>query len=86
MNKIKWFINDYLSRHNNKWDRLLHLIGVPEVFWGIVQLICGRWKTGLINFFLGYLWQFIGHRYFEKNEVGELILLKKLAKKFHNHR
>lgn len=82
MNKLKWFIKDYISRHPNKWDRLLHIIGVPEVVAGIFQICCGRWKIGLINFSLGYLWQFIGHWYFEKNEVGELILLKKLFKKF----
>jgi hypothetical protein len=79
-NKIKWFVKDYLSRHTNKWDRILHLIGVPQAFFGIYQLICMRWKIGLINFFVGYLWQFIGHWHFEKNEVGELILLKKLLR------
>ncbi len=81
MNKIKWFVKDYLSRHADKWDRLLHLIGVPQVSFGIYQLICGMWKIGLLNFFLGYLWQFIGHWHFEKNEVGELILLQKIFKR-----
>lgn len=78
LNKVTWFIKDYISRHVNPADRILHLIGVPQVFFGIYQLACGRWKIGLANFFLGYLWQFIGHWHFEKNEVGELILFKKL--------
>ncbi len=82
MNWVKGFIDDFFSRHVSMTDRALHAIGVPQAFFGIFQLIAGRWKWGLLNFFLGYLWQWIGHKYFDKNEVGEVMLIKKLVKKF----
>ncbi|MDP3789875.1 MAG: YbhB/YbcL family Raf kinase inhibitor-like protein, partial [Candidatus Omnitrophota bacterium] len=81
MNKIKWFINDFFTRHSNATDRLFHFVGIPQAFFGIFQLLTGQWKWGLANLFLGYLWQWIGHKYFEKNEVGEVILIKKIIAK-----
>ena len=79
--KITWLIKDYMSRHTNNVDRILHIIGIPQVIFGIYQMIVGEWKFGLLNFFLGYLWQWIGHKYFEKNEVGEVILIKDVLQK-----
>jgi hypothetical protein len=81
MNKIKWFINDFASRHKNIVDRLLHIVGIPQAFFGIFELVTGNWKPGLLNLFLGYLWQWIGHRYFDKNDIGEVVLIKALIKK-----
>ncbi len=78
---IKAFIDDYMSRHKNNVDRIVHIIGVPQVFFGIFQLCTGSVKLGALNFFIGYLLQYIGHTYFEKNEVGEWILIKKIIKK-----
>jgi hypothetical protein len=78
---IKSFVTDYLSRHRNNVDRILHIIGVPLAFFGIFLVCTGRWKPGLINIFTGYLLQWVGHTYFEKNEVGEWILIKKIAGK-----
>ena len=75
------FIKDYLSRHTNNINRILHIIGVPQAFFGLFQIITGKPAAGMINLFLGYLWQWLGHTYFEKNEVGEVILIKKLIKK-----
>ncbi len=83
---IKAFIIDYLSRHRSNVDRVLHIIGVPVAFFGIFQLLTGTWKAGLINLFIGYLLQWIGHTYFDKNEVGELILIKKIINKLRNKR
>ena len=78
---IKHFIEDFLSRHRNKVDRLLHIIGIPLVFFAIYQLFTPMRKAGLVNFFIGYLLQWAGHTYFEKNEVGEWILIKKIIRK-----
>ncbi|MBU4376181.1 MAG: YbhB/YbcL family Raf kinase inhibitor-like protein [Candidatus Omnitrophica bacterium] len=79
--KVKWFINDFLTRHTSNVDRVLHIIGIPQAFFGIFQLLTGKWIWGFLNLFLGYLWQWIGHKYFDKNEVGEVILIKKIIKK-----
>ena len=81
MNKAIWFIKDYLSRHAHPVNAILHLIGVPQVFFGIYQLIIGQWQWGLFNFIVGYMWQIIGHLVFQKNEVGEVILIKHLIEK-----
>ncbi len=81
LNMIKGFITDFLSRHKNDINRILHILGIPLVLFGIFQFFIGEWKIGLANFFIGYLFQWIGHTYFEKNEVGEWILLKKIARK-----
>ena len=74
-------IKDYMPRHRNNVNRLLHIIGIPLVLAGAFQLFTAKWKIGTINFFLGYLLQWIGHTYFEGNELGEIILIKKLARK-----
>ncbi|MFH1753041.1 MAG: DUF962 domain-containing protein [Candidatus Omnitrophota bacterium] len=78
---IKAFVVDYLSRHRNRVDRVLHIIGVPLAFLGIYQICTGAWKAGAANLFFGYLLQWIGHTYFDKNEVGELILIKAVVKR-----
>ncbi len=75
---IKAFVIDYQTRHKNNANKALHIIGVPLAFFGIFQIATGSLKAGLINLFLGYLLQWIGHTYFEKNEVGEWILIKKI--------
>jgi len=78
---ITAFVEDYLSRHRNNIDKLLHIIGVPLVFLGIFQICTSKLTIGFLNLFLGYLLQWIGHAIFEKNEVGEWILIKKIVKK-----
>lgn len=79
---IMRYIKNYRSRHANNVNFVLHIIGIPEAFLGLLQIVIGKWKIGLLNFFLGYLWQWIGHTYFEKNEVGEFITIKNLIAKF----
>lgn len=78
---IRAFKIDYLSRHRNNVDRVLHIIGVPQAFFGMFQIITGNPKPGFINLFFGYLLQWIGHTYFDKNEVGEWILIKSIINK-----
>ncbi len=79
--KIRRLMDDFFSRHANNVDRVLHAVGIPQAFFGVFQFLTGAWKWGVVNFFLGYLWQWIGHKYFDKNEVGEVILIKKMMKK-----
>jgi hypothetical protein len=77
---IARYIKNYRSRHRNNVSFALHIIGVPQVFIGLCLVIIGKWKIGLLNFFLGYLWQWIGHTYFEKDEMGEIIGIKNIIK------
>lgn len=76
------YIKNYRLRHVNNINFILHIIGVPEVFFGVFQLLTGTWKIGFLNIFLGYLWQWIGHKYFEKNEVGEITGIKNIIEKY----
>ena len=77
---IKAFIRGYLSRHQNNVDRVLHIVGIPLACFGIFKVITGNWRIGLLGLFFGYLMQWIGHTYFDKNEVGEWILIKKILR------
>ncbi len=80
-NPIVRYFKNYRSRHRNNLNFALHIIGVPEAFFGFFQLLTGNWKIGLLNIFLGYLWQWIGHICIEKNEVGEIVGIKNVIKK-----
>ena len=80
--EIVRYIKNYRPRHANNINFALHIIGVPQMFFGLFQVLAGRWKIGLLNIFLGYLWQWIGHKYFEKDEVGEITGIKKLIGRF----
>ncbi len=82
IDEILRYVKNYRSRHANNINLVLHIIGIPEVLFGLFQLLTGKWKIGLLNFFLGYLWQWIGHTYFEKDEMGEIIGIKKLIEKY----
>ena len=79
--EIVRYIKNYRSRHANSVSFVLHIIGIPEVLFGLFQILMGKWKIGVLNIFLGYLWQWVGHTYFEKNEVGEIVGVKNLIKK-----
>jgi len=79
---ISRFVKDYFSRHKRRLNLVLHIIGVPQVFFGVYQLVIGERRWGICNVFLGYVLQWIGHRFVEKNEMGEVILIKKIAAKF----
>ena len=81
VDEIMRYARNYRSRHANNINFVLHIIGIPEALFGLFQLVTGRWKAGLLNIFLGYLWQWIGHTYFEKNEVGEFIGIKNIIRK-----
>ena len=72
------YIKNYYSRHKNTTNLILHILGIPLVLLGVFQLLNGTWKLGAINFFLGYLFQWMGHTRFEKNELGEWTLIKNL--------
>ena len=78
---IRAFFIDYHARHRNNMNRILHIIGVPLAFYGFFQILTLRWREGMANVFIGYLFQYIGHTFYDKNEVGEWILIKKIVSK-----
>ena len=75
------FVANYVARHQNRANQVLHLIGVPTTFVvSIVLLIFNRPAWAAYAFVGGYLLQFVGHA-IEGNDAGELILFKKLLGK-----
>lgn len=76
------FLSDYAKRHKHPVNALLHIFGVPLAFFGIYKLFSSNLKEkglGLSCLVLGYWLQFIGHRS-QGNEVGEILLVKKILK------
>lgn len=76
------FIVDYLSRHKHPVNAVLHIAGVPAAFYGLYRMVVPGAgvdrQMGLALLILGYVLQYLGHRA-QGNEVGEVILIKKLA-------
>lgn len=79
-NPIVAFVIDYCQRHAHPVNAVLHIIGVPLAFYGFYLLFVGQPLNALIDIFLGYLFQYLGHRA-QGNEVGEVILIKKIWKR-----
>lgn len=75
---IQRFLKNYLPRHRNRVNQLLHLIGVPLTFvgtpWTILAGFGPWWPCAC--FLGGYLLQFAGHAV-EGNDAGEVVFLKK---------
>ncbi len=71
------FVTNYIERHQNRANQLLHLIGVPTTFGVSVHyLIHQEWAWAGGAFVIGYVLQFIGHA-IEGNDAGEVVLVKK---------
>ena len=76
---IKAYLGNYGSRHKNGVNGVLHVIGIPLAVSGIFLIFTELWKFGFLSIFTGYLLQWVGHTYFEKNEVGEWTLIKNIV-------
>jgi hypothetical protein len=57
---------EYLSRydheHSNPWNRLLHGVGIPVIFVGLILILLTRWQLGLALLVGGGVLLFAGHR------------------------
>ena len=72
------FVVDYGQRHAHPLNAVLHVVGVPMVFVGVVHaFLTGGWLVGSGLVVGGYVLQYLGHRA-QGNEVGEVTLLKTL--------
>ncbi|MFH1303178.1 MAG: Mpo1-like protein [Planctomycetota bacterium] len=78
---IQRFLRNYLLRHQNRSNQILHLIGVPLALGGFIGFgMAGEWLIAGIALISGYALQFWGH-FIEQNDAGELILIKKMLGK-----
>lgn len=71
------FVANYIQRHQNRANQLLHLIGVPLTFVvSAVLAVQHRWAWAAAAFVVGYVLQFVGHA-IEGNDAGEVVLIKR---------
>ncbi len=76
------FLTDYCQRHKHPANAVLHIIGVPAAVAGACLLCTGHLTKGVALLLLGYLLQYQGHRA-QGNEVGEIILVKRIWQRLH---
>ena len=62
MATIDRYMSQYEHEHNSPWNKLLHAVGIPIIFAGIVFLLMLRWKLGLALFVGGWVMLLLGHR------------------------
>jgi len=88
MADIQPYMEKYEHEHHNGWNKLLHGIGIPLIFVGIVLLVMTEWRWGLAAFVGGWAMLFLGHKIEGNNPaffqgpiyflVGPLWVLKEL--------
>src|SRR5260370_2075721 len=52
----------YDHEHSSPWNKLLHGIGIPVIFAGIILAVLTMWRLGAVLFVAGWLMLFLGHR------------------------
>ncbi len=56
------YMEQYHHEHSSGWNKLLHGIGIPLIFAGVILLLLLRWKAGAACFVGGWMMLFLGHR------------------------
>ena len=88
MPSLDRYMAQYDHEHTNRWNKVLHGIGIPIILGGIVLACFTWWRVGLALFVGGWILLFAGHR-IEGNKpaffqgviyflVGPLWILKEL--------
>ncbi len=61
MGGLDHYMAQYDHEHHNPWNKLLHAVGIPLIFTGLVLLILLRWQWGIALFAGGWVLLFVGH-------------------------
>jgi len=56
------YMAQYDHEHSSGWNKLLHGLGIPMIFLGIILLIFMRWILGASFFVGGWIFLFLGHK------------------------
>ena len=62
MASLDRYMAQYDHEHSSPWNKLLHSVGIPVIFAGIILLILLHWKLGLALFVGGWVMLLLGHR------------------------
>jgi hypothetical protein len=56
------YMAQYDHEHSSGWNKVLHGIGIPAIFAGIILLVLTKWFWGAGCFIGGWVLLFLGHR------------------------
>ena len=59
---LEHYMSQYDQEHHSGWNKLLHGIGIPLIFAGLILLVMLHWRLGLGCFVAGWALLFLGHR------------------------
>ena len=62
MPNLAHYMAQYDHEHGSAWNKLLHGVGIPLIFAGIILLIFMKWILGAGFFLGGWALLFLGHR------------------------
>ncbi|HLK03221.1 MAG TPA: DUF962 domain-containing protein [Candidatus Acidoferrum sp.] len=62
MADLAHYMSQYDHEHHSGWNKLLHAIGIPLIFAGIVLLVLRHWGWGAGSFVGGWVLLLLGHR------------------------
>lgn len=62
MASLSGYMARYDHEHRNRWNKILHGIGIPLVIAGLILLLVLDWEIGLTCFAAGWILLFGGHR------------------------
>ena len=56
------YMGQYDHEHHSGWNKLLHAMGIPMIFAGVVLLVLRHWGWGAGGFLGGWVLLLLGHR------------------------
>jgi hypothetical protein len=56
------YMAQYDHEHSSAWNKVLHGVGIPMIFAGVILLILTKWIWGGLFFLGGWIFLFLGHR------------------------
>jgi len=62
MPNLSQYMAQYDHEHESVWNKLLHGVGIPMIFAGLILLVLTRWILGVSFFLGGWVFLFLGHR------------------------
>ena len=62
MPDLAHYMARYDHEHKSGWNKLLHGVGIPFNFLGIILLVLTKWIWGAIFFIGGWVLLLLGHR------------------------
>ena len=69
--------NNWRLRHQDWRNFAIHMLGIPLAVSSVVLLFFLPWYWGVAALILGYILQWIGHKW-EGNDVGEWAAIKRM--------